>query len=505
MRIRIPAAARGLFVLAIAVACSGRVAGAPILAGVAKRDITHPDHPAEPPLFAKALAIENPGGGAAIIVTIDAVAIGEIGPIRDPFLKTVRDGVAEKTGIDPEAVVVNASHCHGIVCGDVADRTIAAILEAWENRVPVRTGAGVGHEDQISVNRRIRLDDGSEADVRHAYAMPSDRRVAAVGPIDPEIGLLRFDRESDGTPLALVYQFAVHPILGIPGGGNTSDLVGFASQTIEENLGDGAIALFLQGCGGDINPVLYKATDRPHNAETLGHRLGLAALRAAREIETGTGADFAFRSETLAVPRADLSERIEAMGTEIDGLVDSFAGTSLNFEEFLPLLLRHRLSSETPSAYAHRYLQDEALGRDDWERLDERNRKDLDSYLANIERMEELVRKQINLALLEKHQERNTAAGMKPLEVEVAGLRVGEFRLVTFPAEVTVPVGLNIKQASPHPLTFVSGYTNGYHYYAPTVEQLRNRGGAQEDSDCLLAPEWQEIFENAARKILSEL
>ena len=55
--------------------------------------------------------------------------------------------------------------------------------------------------------------------------------------------------------------------------------------------------------------------------------------------------------------------------------------------------------------------------------------------------------------------------------------------LVTFPGELTVQIGLNIKQAAPHKPTFVAGYTNGYIYYAPTKEQLQNVGGAQEDSE----------------------
>jgi hypothetical protein len=94
---------------------------------------------------------------------------------------------------------------------------------------------------------------------------------------------------------------------------------------------------------------------------------------------------------------------------------------------------------------------------------------------------------------------------MEPLEVEVVGLRIGDFRLITFPGEVTVPIGLNIKKGSPHKLTFVAGYTNGYIYYCPTAEQLKNVGRAQEDSDCMLAPDWQEMFETKAAEILERL
>ena len=106
--------------------------------------------------------------------------------------------------------------------------------------------------------------------------MPPDDEVVGVGPIDPQIGVLRLDR-TDGQPLAVVYNFACHPIMGVPSGGNTADLVGFASRVIEDNLGDGTVALFVQGCGGDINPAGYKDVHRPRHAEPLGNVLGLSA------------------------------------------------------------------------------------------------------------------------------------------------------------------------------------------------------------------------------------
>ena len=79
------------------------------------------------------------------------------------------------------------------------------------------------------------------------------------------------------------------------------------------------------------------------------------------------------------------------------------------------------------------------------------------------------------------------------------------FRLVSFPGEVTVPIGLNIKKASPHEKTFVAAYSNGYIYYAPTDEQLKNVGGAQEDSDTQVAPGWQKMFEDKAQEMLKKL
>ncbi len=476
-----------------------------LLAGVGKVDITRPGEDAgDNPPWVKALVLSK-GETHSVIVTVDAVAIAEIGSIRDPYLANVRETLQAKLGVRPASVLVNASHCHAIVADDVEERTVRAVEAAWNDRVPVKTGVGTGHEDSVSINRRLRLKNGEEADVRHAYALPDDEEIASVGPIDPEIGILRIDRIDTGQPLAILYNFACHPIMGIPSGGNSADLSGFASNVIEANIGDGsAMALFVQGCGGDINPVLYKSVTRPRDAEPLGTRLGLGVLEAARRIETKADATLGIESQVLSLPRADLAGRIEEMESEIDDLLVSLKGTTLNFETFLPLYVKYRLSGNYPSATAYRYLQDELLDREDWKKLDANNEAAMAAYLKNIRSMEELTRKQINLALLRKHQDRNLAGG-DTVDAEVTALRVGDFRMVTFPAELTVPIGLNIKERSPHESTFVAGYTNGYLYYAPTAEQLKNRGGAQEDSDCLLAPEWQEKYEALALELLGDL
>ncbi|NLX98914.1 MAG: hypothetical protein GXY83_22440 [Rhodopirellula sp.] len=455
------------------------------------------------PLFVKALVLQD-DATTAVIITVDAVAIGEIGPIRDDYLVTVRGQLQKELKIEPASILVNASHCHGSVCADVAQRTVRAVKEAWQKLTPVDVGVGVGHEDRIMENRRLRLTNGKEADVRHAYSLPPSEEIAAVGPVDPEIGILRLDRKDGGT-LAVVYNFACHPIQGVPNGGNTADMTGFASRVIEDNLDDGAVALFLQGCAGDINPVVYKDVDNPRDAEPLGNMLGLSTLKALRTIDAKEDGRFQLIHETMDLPRADLAQRIESLEAEQARLVQSLQGTSLNLETFIPLFVKYHLFPDFPSYYSHRYLHEQMRGRADLARLDAENRKNMEAYLRNIHVMEELTRVKANLALLKMHQADNVAAGKPTIEVELSGLRIGDFTLLTFPGELTVQIGLNIKEKSPHALTFVAGYTNGYIYYAPTAEQLQNVGGAQEDSDCLLAPQWQELFEAKAAEILKRL
>jgi len=475
-----------------------------IRAGVAKVDITkHEAGPVNDPLFAKALVIAD-DRKTMVLVSVDAVAIGEIGYIKNDYLPAVRKQLESDLGIPANHLVVNASHCHGIVCDDVAERTLEAIRKAKSSMVPVRIGTGLGTEDRIMENRRLKMKDGREIDVRHAYSLPADDQVAGIGPVDPKIGVVRIDR-MDGSPLAVLYQFACHPIQGAASGGNTADLSGVASRVIEENLGHDSVALFFQGCGGDINPVLYKDVHQPRDGSWHGTMLGLSTLQALRKIETRGDVIVDYQHTTIEVPRANLEPRIAEMEIERERLMNNLKGTSLNLKTFLPLAVQYQLDPEHPSYYSHRYLREQEQGREDLKRLDAENRRNMAAYVENIQTMESLTRLQTNLALLRKHHVDNTSAPKRTIDVEVCGVRLGDFRLVTFPGELTVQIGLNIQRASQLEGVFVSGYTNGYIYYCPTADQLRNLGGAQEDSDCILDAAWQEKFETHALGVLRAL
>jgi hypothetical protein len=474
-------------------------------AGVAKVDITNRDAgPVNDTCYAKALVLQQ-GELVVVLVTVDAVAIGEIGNLRNTFLPAVREALAHDPGITPDHVIINASHCHGIVRGDTDQLVVQAVREAFKGLTPVRAGAGVGTENRISENRRLLLKDGRQVDMRRAYSLPRDEDIAEVGPIDPSIGLLRLDRE-DGRPLAVLYNFACHPIMNPPSKGNSADYPGFASQVIEDSLGHGAMAFFVQGCGGDINPVRYKEVNRPPDAEPLGNLLGLSVLQSVRKINTKGDCQLTTQHQTVPLPRAaDYEQRIAAIEADQDKLVASLNRTDINFKSFVPLLIQQRLNPDFPSHYAQSYLHDQQLGRNDLQRLDDENRQQVAAYLENIQTMERLTRLNANLALLKRHLATTQASAVRTLDVEMCALRVGDFKLITFPGEITVQVGLNIKQAAKDPHAFVAGYTNGYIYYTPTVAQRMNTDYAQEDCDSLVAPEWQRIFETVSLEMLKKL
>ena len=61
----------------------------------------------------------------------------------------------------------------------------------------------------------------------------SGRFINLAGTMDPK------------SPLAVLYNFACHPIQGVASGLNTSDMTGFASLAIEDVLPEGSVALFV--------------------------------------------------------------------------------------------------------------------------------------------------------------------------------------------------------------------------------------------------------------------
>ena len=477
-------------------------------AGVAKSDITTSAEGVvvNDPLYAKALVLDD-GTTQVVIIAMDVVAIGMIGDVSDDFLLRLRSRIQGELGIPGNHVLVNASHTHPpgrMLCDDGAqvDRTLDAVRRAQQSMTPVKVGVGVGHEDRVMINRTLRMKDGKGWTVRHANPCPPDEQVETLGPVDPDIGILRLDRP-DGSPLAVIYNFACHPLLGVPGGKITANFPGFASAVIEENLGHDAMALFLQGAGGDVTEVLYKDANRPRDSEPVGVMLGLSALKAIRGIRPTDG-DLSVASQTVDLPRrTDSAELIAELEQEQATLLASLRGTSLNWRSFLPLYLKHALNPEFPTDYSYRYMHAEQIGSNELRALDAENRGLLDKYLANIDAMERLARNQDRIATLKVHQEINRESGETTIHTEVQGIRIGDCVLVTSPAEVCVEVGLKVKRASPYEHTFVAAFSNGYvHYGAPAGDYTM---GGYEVTECLLAPEWQEIFEKTAAGVIARL
>ena len=108
-------------------------------------------------------------------------------------------------------------------------------------------------------------------------------------PVDPTVSVLRVDR-ADGDPLAVLVNYSCHPVIFGPDNLRYSaDFPGVMTRVVESTLGGDAIAFFLQGAPGDINPY-YAVTALKEDAvgrrDWTGKTLGEAATRVIKSIQS---------------------------------------------------------------------------------------------------------------------------------------------------------------------------------------------------------------------------
>lgn len=135
--------------------------------------------------------------------------------------------------------------------------------------------------------------------------------------------------------------------------------------------------------------------------------------------------------------------------------------------------------------------------------MDAENRRNLDKYLRNIQVMGRLALLVDDIETLRKHALENEGANGQPIVTEVMEVKIGEFVLITSVSEVSAEIALHIKKSSSHSHTYISAFTNGYfHYGSPASDYVK---GGDEVTECLLAPEWEEIYKGKALDILGRL
>ena len=89
------------------------------------------------------------------------------------------------------------------------------------------------------------------------------------------------------------------------------------------------MALFVQGAGGDVTEVLYKAFGQPRDCRPLGAMLGHSTIKALTDIATGDDTRLQVVSETIRLPRRrDFPERIAELEAERERLWDGGHGAN---------------------------------------------------------------------------------------------------------------------------------------------------------------------------------
>jgi hypothetical protein len=238
------------------------------------------------PLHAKALAVADAAGARAVIVTLDV--LGLTAPVADRIAAAVK----RRHGLPRERLLLCPSHTH---CGPIVNDQLAIAYDLstsqWDdirrNTRRIEDQVLVAVERAIAAMRPARL-----RWARGRAGFGANRRTAINpgGPVDHDVPVLAVERP-DGQLAGLVFGYACHnttlPASYVSFHG---DYAGVAQAALERRH-PGASALFIQGCGADINPAPRGTVDHAEQhgralADVVDASLGGAAdvrgpLRAA--------------------------------------------------------------------------------------------------------------------------------------------------------------------------------------------------------------------------------
>lgn len=264
-----------LFTLFFALAFSANAAP-PAWKGAAAAIVITPEHPMLlegyiPPktasekvndVYAKALALQDPSGGRAVIVTSDLQGY-DYG-----FTAEIAKEAERRYHLPREALLFNAAHNHSAPaifpaewqllygCSQEEADTVTAYIrwtkerfltiigEALTTMQPVNVSFSTATPVPFAMSRRYPTEKGIVYRSGPGTQYPG-------GPRDDISPVLKVTG-TDGKVKAILFGYACHPIT-LNGDKFCGDYPGFAQQYLQE-MYPGSVAMFMQGCGGQLVP-----------------------------------------------------------------------------------------------------------------------------------------------------------------------------------------------------------------------------------------------------------
>lgn len=321
----------GIISALILAGCAAAPSSSPqLLVGIAQADIT-PGDPyglsgyyherksteSRDPLHAKALVFLQ-GAERAALVECDLCGV------TPELTREVRKRLAGRSGIPPENIILAATHTHTgpayeadlrswVEAGgkDAAayparliEGVAAAVLkaEAAAARLRLRAGSGL-QETPISFSRRFIMKNGL-VQTWATYRNPETVREA--NPMDPEVVVLLLDDPKTGRSRAGLVNFALH--LDTLGGTKWSaDFPHDMGESLRKDLGQEFLAIFANGCCGDINHLNPRA-EKPNPTDFIGRSLAGSVKAALPGLRTLT--------PSLRVARSIVTAPLQDPGAE---------------------------------------------------------------------------------------------------------------------------------------------------------------------------------------------
>lgn len=234
--------------------------------GAARVDITPPSEPANPPsgkyehekLYVRAIVLDNGSTRAALIGA-------DQGGLSEGIWQAASKQIASELNCPVENIIMSATHTHSgwgpggfpgmarlkpdpnapppPIVGQILD----AVRQAKAKLQPASVGFGTG-KSYLNVNR-----DAIDPET-HLWTQGPNLE----GSSDKTVAVVEF-RATNGGPIAMYMDYAMHPINGFLTGITSADFAGATSRYVEQAFDDKMVAVFAQGASGDQNPLYLRA------------------------------------------------------------------------------------------------------------------------------------------------------------------------------------------------------------------------------------------------------
>src|SRR5688572_1145688 len=242
------------------------------------------------PLYARTLVLDD-GTMQIAFVIVDNVGVPQV--VCDEAKRLI----TEKTGLPKSHVLISSTHTHsGGSARERSDTTAEEIRDGFTGNLPklapyqqfiarrvtdsVRTainrlepakiGWGSGSEPNQVFNRRwfVKSEEnrrnpfGGVDTVRMNPPSKQDELIKPAGPTDPEISFVSVQSKT-GRPIALLANYSLHYVGGIPIGVISGDYFGVFDQRIGQMLGADRsdvpfVGIMSNGTSGDINNINFR-------------------------------------------------------------------------------------------------------------------------------------------------------------------------------------------------------------------------------------------------------
>jgi hypothetical protein len=248
------------------------------LSGYASR--TQPSQGVLQDIYVKAAAFES-NGETSVLLTSDLQGLDLA------TIDAVTSRAHHQFGVPRERIVLNYSHNHSSpVTGQVlhlyydlppAQRAVVDRYTAWlTGRMVEVIGLAIANLAPAELSFEQGL---AGFAVNRRRARPGGRQLP--GPVDHDVPVLAI--RTPGGPLrAILFGYSCHTT-ALSGYQISGDYAGFAQHALEQRY-PGATALFVQGCGGDANPLPRIMNSDAPEAVELARNYGLILARAVQAV-----------------------------------------------------------------------------------------------------------------------------------------------------------------------------------------------------------------------------